>query len=510
MENVYSLVERFYDEEEAELFLAQEWVEGFLRHRAWQGDNDVALQQTWKQLQWLILYLLHADLTEVEEMTSQDFSMAVRWLTNQAKGIKSDIKAVRKFFSVLKDFFHYAELREWLVYPEALEEAAEKIAGGNKLRFLQISDILEELTFPTNGLEERLLSADDVGRLVGEALEVLMLKIGGFFQKESFADDFDRALYLYTGPFDTMPEEQEEEFWLGFWDYFIFDYHLLGDDMTPLQRFQKEYRERITEDEAQILQDLLSSKFTVFYVERSLDGEMVQCVNLFTEEKFELPMPEFPLHQLKRQLFFGHVFARGMLMINYVTNLEVSESLRRRIKEEVIKLAEIFSQQQAGNDLAVFLRRHSLVIRHAITALTGMARVTVSCAIHTRPADELPSAAKCEREPEPVVVSLLDERGPEYGFSRHDIMLLQNLWRDFNHYYDREIKEPEAWAAAVICTYAQINGLSHFVVSELADDFAANVARVYRNRMRLAQRLKLKAFDPRYLGEEGFILSLFL
>lgn len=510
MENVYSLVERFYEQQAADSLLPQEWVEGFLRHCAWQGDSDAALQQKWNQLHWFLEYLAHAELTEPDELTMQDFSMAVRWLTNQGKGLKAEIKAVRRFFSLLKEFFAYADMRQWIPYPAALEEAAERIAGGNKLRFLQISDILDELTFPSGGLEERLLSADEVGRLVGEALEVLMLKIGGFFQKESFADDFDRALYLYTGPFDMMPEEQEEDFWLGFWDYFIFDYHLLADDLTPLMRFQSEYRERLTDDERQILQDLLSSKFTVFYVDHSLDDELVECVNLFTEERFELPMPEFSLQQLKKQLFFGHVFARGMLMINYVTNLEVSTVLRRRIKDEIIKLADIFAQQKPENDLAAFMRRHSLVVRHAINALTGMARVTVSSPIHARRGEPVPPELETPREPEPTVVALLAERGPEYGFSCHDVSLLTQLWFDFTRRYEREIRQPEAWAAAVICAYAQINGLSHFVVSELADDFAATAARVYRNRMRLAQRLKLRAFDPRYLGEEGFILSLFL
>lgn len=511
MENVYSLVETFYQGQEEEGLLPQEWVEGFLRHKAWQGESDLALQQSWVQLRWFLLYLYHADLTELDDLSSHDFSMALRWLTSQPKGIKAEIKAVRRFFSLLKEFFAYAQLRQWLTYPAALDEAAEKVAGGNKLRFLQISDILDELTFPSAEIEERLLSPDDLGRLIAEALEVLMIKIGNFFQKDAFTDDFDRALYLYTGPFDALPDDQEEEFWLGFWDYFIFDYHLLNDDLTPLQRFRDEYKDKLTADEDQILQDLLSSKFTVFYVERSLDGEMVECKNLFSEERFELPMPEVPINQVKKQLFFGHVFARGMLMINYVTNLEVSVTLRRRIKDEVIKLAGIFARQKPGNDLPEFLKRHALVIRHAINALTSMARVTVTRAVTD---EEFVKAGLKEfsekREGDSVVSALLLARSFEYGFSRHDMNLLLSMWQDFCGQYDRTILHPESWAAAVICAYAQINGLSHFVVSELADDFAAAPGQVYRNRMRLAQKLGLRAFDPRYLGEEGFILSLFV
>ena len=169
MENVYSLVEAFYQGQEEESLLPQELVEGFLRYKAWHGESDASLQQDWIQLRWFLLYLYHADLTELDDLSSQDFSMALRWITSQPKGIKAEIKAVRRFFALLKEFFAYAQMKQWLVYPTALDDAAEKVAGGNKLRFLQISDILDELTFPAADLEERILSPDDLGRLIAEA-----------------------------------------------------------------------------------------------------------------------------------------------------------------------------------------------------------------------------------------------------------------------------------------------------------------------------------------------------
>ena len=55
--NVYDQVQMFYDTGLVEEpIIKQEWVEGFLRQKAWQGIEDEQLKDLWKQIQIFIIY----------------------------------------------------------------------------------------------------------------------------------------------------------------------------------------------------------------------------------------------------------------------------------------------------------------------------------------------------------------------------------------------------------------------------------------------------------------------
>lgn len=69
----------------------------------------------------------------------------------------------------------------------------------------------------------------------GASLRGLMEEIHQFFQKEEFDTDFQHSLVLYEQALGILELEEEcgEDFWRGYWDYFLFDYHLLEEDVTP-------------------------------------------------------------------------------------------------------------------------------------------------------------------------------------------------------------------------------------------------------------------------------------
>ena len=510
MKNVYDVVQSFYDSELAlEPVIKQDWVEGYLRQRAWQGDSDDELRQIWHHILSFELYLDASDMDYpgyLDEISAQEYSLVVQWMIDRVLGFKKNLKSVRKFFDTILGFFKYLEAKKVIVDCDELELASQEIAGGKRLQLFPAS--LAEQEGQEDFIEAGDSNIDSVAQTmaIGKAVERLMSKLGKYFQQKMFADDFQRALLLFNGPLEPLPTEEKEEFWLGFWDYFLFDYHLLLTDSIPLAHFQTTYGAKLSVEERQILQELLSARFSVFYIDLVVNHDWVDCVNLFTEERFRLPHPQFHHKQIKKMLFFGHVFSRENVMVNYVTSLEVSANLRRRIKEEVGRQKALYNIQEPGAGWDDLLGRHALAVRHTIDLLATMSKVNVT-PFHqvdrVYPVSQAPG--KCNE----VVLALIAKQMPEYAFSSHDVRLASRMWRDFCDLNKVTVRKPETWAAAIIYAFSQLNGFRAVPAEQLATDLGISAGSVYNNRTKVSDVLELQQFDPRYVNEEGFVLSLF-
>ena len=503
MKNVYDEVQRFYDQEIIDgIPVTRDWVDGFLRQKAWQGADDDELRDVWQNLKMLILYLDSTGTEYLEEISYNEYSRMIQWLVGRVKGFKATLKPVRRFFSVLLEFYRYLALKKLVVDTSELETAAKEITGGKKIKL----DLDRTLTL---GKGSSGAHSEEFDSIIGEIIENLMLKLGSFFQRKEFNDDFQRALFLFAGPLNAIPEPEPGElnlFWQEFWDYFLFDYHLLANDKTPLEHFAATSREELGVEEERILTDLLNARFTVFTVYRVINHEWIECMNLFTEEKFRLPHPEFEYKTMKRMLFFGHVFAHDTVMVNYITSIELSKNLRQRIKDEALRQKALYEIQNPGADWNEFFGRHALVFRHTVDVLITMAKVNVT------PFDQLDRTfptPKLDLVPDKTVSELFLKLMPEYGFSFHDRRLAEKLWNDYCRLAKVAIRKAGAWAAAVVYTYAQINSPQGISAEQLAVDFAVSTSSVYTNRDKIFAALELAQYDPRYLNEEGFIYSLF-
>jgi hypothetical protein len=508
--NVYDEVQGFYEEAFVwEPIIKREWVEGFLRQKAWQGISDDKLKDIWYQIQIFIIYLTHGNNEDLDEISISEYSFVVEWFTEHIVGFKATLKRVRLFFSVLTDFYTYLFNKKVIMNIDEIKQAAQEITGGKELNLIKSDAIIDELRM----LEKDVDIMDDFddeishGNVMGEAVERLMLKLGKYFQQQEFTEDFERALYLYTGPFDNTSEEVEEDFWLGFWDYFLFDYHLLESDLKPLEYFNTVCGDRLGADEQQILQNLLASSFTVFYIKRILNQGLVECVNLLTNEVFQLPPPEFDYKALKKLLFFGHIFSQGLVMINYVTSMEISVNLRSRIKDEVLRQKDIFMIQEPRATMEDYLKRHALVVRHTINILVTLAKVNVTS---TGPLERSYPLIEEKHIPNQGVISLLHDLVVEHGFSRHDQQLLEKMWHDFCQLDVVNVRKASLWAIAVFFSYAQINSVNNITLEQLTDRLGISATSVYKKRTQLYEVLQLQVFDARYLSEDGFVVSLFV
>lgn len=512
MKNVYEQVKIFYSANESwEPVIEKEWVEGFLRQKAWAGTGDEILKETWYQLQLFIVYLAHSEIYDLSEVSKKEYSLAVQWLSTHIPDFKMSIKQVRGFFDTLVEFYQYLLSKKLIDNMDELYEAAKEIAGGKKVKLDVPTDLLTQMRLLGEAKERQIAhfsdDATDLSRYISEAIESLMFKLGKYFQQEEFRHDFDRALYLYTGPFDTVPEDQEDEFWLGFWDYFLFDYHLCVSDQTPLEYFHIQNGHRLREDELQILKDLLTSKFTIFYINKIISQDTVQCINLFTGETFDLPYPDLEYKTMKRLLFFGHVFSKGLLMINYVTSIEISAKLRQRIKDEVYRQKEIFAIQAPDASIDAFFSRHSLAVRHTINILVTLAKVNVTS---TAQLERMFPKIEEKNPPNSEVLSLLYKLAFDQGFSLHDIILMHTMWYDYSQLVAVRVRKSAVWAAAVLLAFSQVNCIHNLNIEAVAEDLAVSSSSVCRNRNKLFKVLQLEKFDARYISEEGFVISLFM
>lgn len=509
MKNVYDQVHLFYNKEVTdETIVKREWVEGFFRYKAWQGVVDEELQTIWQSIQLFIIYLQYSDNDEIEALSVQDCSLLVEWLSVHVKGFKLSLSNVRKFFTILIEFYKYLVARHIIHSADEIEHAANEISGGETLRLLKpvTTDLPLFVENMNVASDELSFKSRETAKMIGETVEQLMVKLGTYFQQENFNEDFDRALYLYTGPLETVPDDEREEFWLGFWDYFLFDYHLLREDISPLAHFYKVFSGSLSQEEQQILHDLQSSHFTVFYIDRVINQDWVECVDLFTEEKFELPFL-FEYNSLKKLLFYGHIFSQGMIVINYVTSIEVSANLRRRIREEILRQKVVFERQQATATLEDFFKRHALVVRHTIDILVTLAKVNVIPAMQLE--REFPKSNEI-RKTNPAVIKMMEEKFSQFGFSKHDCTLMQNMWHDYCQFTTAHVRKPEVWVAAVFYSYSHVNYLNNISVDKLAKNLEISTSSIYTYKNRLYKILELETFDPRYLNEEGFVISLFL
>lgn len=500
--NVYDEVYRFFEVEvTGQPAIRQDWVEGYLRLKAWGGVTDEELRDYWNNLRMFLLYLCDNEADDLEDIPYQEYGQVIRWLTAHVKGFKATLKPVRRFFAVLVDFYRYLAQKNVVADTTELELAAQEIAGGKRIKLDIDSGML--LRGADGGLTE------EMGQFISEIIDQLMVKLGEFFQRKEFNDDFQRALFLFAGPVNSVPDPEPGDFnlfWQEFWDYFLFDYRLLALDETPLKHFTETYPGGFTSEEKQLLGDLREARFTVFTVQRVVNEDWVECANLFTDETFRLPYPDFEYKAMKRMLFFGHVFAKDTVMVNYITSVEISPNLRRRIREEGVRQKAIFEIQNPGATWDDFFARHALAFRHTVDAFITLAKVNVT------PFDQLdrefPRVGE-QREPDRRVSDLFVDTMPDYGFSLHDRHLTERLWNDFYQLAGVTVRKPGAWAAAIIYAYAHINFPQGISAEQLAVDFGVSTSSVYANRDKIVKILELAKYDPRYLNEEGLIYSLF-
>lgn len=502
MENIYARVERFYQAKpEADLVLPQRVLERYLRRQAWHGKHEQDLQPLLEVIATTLTLTVDLELDTLEALSVFDYQELLYRYQQQHPEFDFSEKATLAIFAKLKAFYSYL---------------AEKYDVGELLNILTkaqdslyVDGVFTQPPYRQPGdfyssLEHREeLSEADLAQL-NVLLDELLQKICDYFQDGRFWRDLDRASALFFGPHVASDDERME----GFWDYFLFDYHMLFTDDTPLHYYFDVERESLSVSEYDVLQDLLAAEFTVFTVLDDSD-EVLTCQNMFTDELIELPAPEGMVPDFMGCVCFGHVHAHGVMLMNYITALPASERLSKRMQEVVEHLFAMFRYQQPGATLKDFFVREAIVVRHALWIMSRFAQLALLPQHDYIPAP-LPKQAQLMhryREEEQNLRHL----GMVMQFSAYAQSLLVKLFEDYCvqaklHTHD----EMQVIMPAAIMLFLDVNGVSFIKPDVLCNNFAISPAACRARMQKIAQTLKVNLFDPRYLTEEGFVNSLYL
>ncbi|MFV0636035.1 hypothetical protein [Mitsuokella sp. WILCCON 0060] len=512
MNNVYALVEHFYENHvDAEKILAQEIIEKYLRKKAWHGADDAELRRIWQAVSMLITYVEQMNLYSFASLTIYDYQEILYRLAQDNQDFSLQEDCVNAFFDIVEDFYRSYQKKygseEDLSY---IRDARESLYDNGHF-VMPPRRSQDEFYTSLNHQEE--VTEEDVDHL-NDLLDNLLTRIGRYFHQKDFERDMDRALLLYSGPeCTTLPQkesqsDEKDTFWLSFWDYFLFDYHMIETDEVPLRYFFKHEQENLTIMEQDIIRDLLKAKFTVFYVVGIGNG-FATCRNLFTDELIDLPDQDFMFPDIEHLIFFGHLHARGVMMLNYVTSLPASGRLRRRMRDIILRQFEIFRCQKPDAVLDDFFQRDAVVVRHTLHIMATFAQLNVvPLRKMPKPLPANPAIRQSFEEEE----NILREVAYRMGYSLFSGSLMCKLFEDYMSVADPASypEEMPAIVTACLLSYGKINDLGFERVPALYSMFGATKEDVYRHMEILRQRLHCTKFDPRYLTEEAFVTSLYV
>ena len=507
MENVYALVKRFYSAHgRANIFVPRALIERYLRAAAWRGRSNEDLCTDWYCIEDFLFVIQRRDDSLARLFIRIDY-LALFFRYAETHLNRRPLKRhVEDYFDRMDAFLTYLdETGDYDVDLGELDADREMfyITGRFRLPDRVEWEEIEGLTIEDVEEDERIEMEE-----LNIQLNDLLHKIGEYFRRSTYQLDIGRAAMIYTGDLRDMnayehaSDEEKETFWLRFWDYFFFDYHLIGTDETPIAHYSEQEKENLSYDEREIILDLLEARFAVLAVTEEYEDHVV-CRDILRDEEVILPHPDIP-GSLSKSILFGHICDNGMMMLNYITAIPASKRLQQRISETIRREYELFCMQKADASMDDFLLREAALVRHTIHLLATLAQLNV-----------LPRRALPERIPHRVhesscaeELSLLSVVAEKLGFSRYAQELMRALFLDYAH-VDLVRAQTAESLTAVIFLFAEINAIDLAPITELYHVFGSDRRHVRAAHEHIREALGCISFDPRYLGEEGFVTMLY-
>lgn len=457
------------------------------------------------------------NLDSLYGLTIYDYQETVRGAIGEKVGFTADEASVREIFAIIKKFFAY--------YRRYLSPSLEEAALQRQTLKEALASFFDEGEFimPKRRTKKEFYSSLNYEEMLGpemldkldSLMDGLLARIDAFYHQDKYGNDLERATHLFCGPdgetgdiLHHLPEETAEETWMTFWDYFLFDYHLLDSDEIPLQHFFHLNKEKLSLSEIDMLRDMMQSEFMIFTIEEDR-GDSCRCRNLLTDELVTLPHPDLPLMDVSQQIFYGHVHLCGLMMTNHIVALPASPRLRRRMKDILLRQLTMFRCQHRKATVQEFLHRESAMVRHTLHIMSSFAQLNVlPNAQMPTPLPKQPVLHDTFREEEDV----LAEIARHIGFSRFAVGLIWKLFEDYVSVSGtpEDSDSMPAIMTACLFAYGSINGLDFTQIPRFYHILGARKQDIQHHMTAIRECLKCRPFDPRYLTEEGFVTSLYV
>lgn len=514
MKNIYDFVGEFYETlpHETAAIIKKEVVEKYFRTEIWRRVDESILLEQWNAIRILLqnlskweyedfFYVSPSDYQEIFFQYAEEFKLPMRE------------SSVKKFFSLIHPMFHFYlknEKREEIKFYEGtLSEGRHSFYLYGKFsmprRRPSDSDFYIEMEHDSN------LSQDITDEL-NRTIDSLLYRIKRLFNSKPHMNDLNRAFGIFYGAIIQDDEEQiendKQRGFVNFWDFFIFDYHTIKDDETPIYFFYKHERKNLTYSEDQILRDLMGTHFKIFFIEDQ-DEDRSTCRDLLTNEIFELPPSPTDSPDIYRMVFIGHIRAEGVMLLDHVVGFSASQKLRERMRQEIFRAFELFKYQKPKARLQDFLNREAAMIRHILRVLSEFAQLNIV------PLRDFPKPIQVSNEKIPPAMKDSAKRlkiiGKSLGISEYGLHLLLKLYSDFIFIFPAtdQQKQSDASLLAVLYLFYRANDLPLQSLDSLTRD-VRQLRDFSMKLMNLANSaLDIVTFDPRYSIEDGFVCMLF-
>lgn len=511
MENVYALVDHYYGEHtDADFVIPKDVIERYLRRKAWHGADDVRLKKIWTTLSLMLTYISELHLYGLESLSQYDYLELVYRYEGVDPSFSLKEKDVLALYRMVDDFFSY--------YMQSTDAGVDlhgplgemKESCYERGRFLMpkrrsLDDFYTALEHMDDISQEAL---DDLNTIMNQ----LMCRIQDFYRSDANKYDMNRAMQLYSGPDfpsirkDGMPDDPS--FRRGFWDYFLFDYHLLEEDDTPMHYFCTYAGDRINQSERDLMKDILRTKFTVFEITGILD-DYATCRDMLREEEFVLPADDvFLTDDPDRLVFYGHIRKHGIVMLNYVSSLPATRKLRLRMKDELQRLYRFYQVQSPGADVDEFLTREAAAVHHVLQILANYAQLqVVPFESGTKP---IPMDEEVENALLPLY-PMVEKIADSLGFSIYAGGLLDKMLHDYavKAGVEQTADNILDLALALPLTMSCVNGADRQDILESESMNDAQKKNLKNWMEKIEHTLDLQRYDPRYLTEEGYVAMLY-
>lgn len=516
MENVFDLVADFYDnDEEWNAVLHRSNAEDFLRSKAWSGATQEELFQYWDKLMTFLLYLGNSD-NYLGDMRRENYIDCFAWCCRNVAEFPATAEHAEEFLDFLSELCRFFKRKRVISYDRGPAEAKAKLVVNGSLQLLDSEGCFLPEYARQNGYSTPDLPAKiflDINYAM-QGVQSVMEALHSFFVTEEYKSEIERAGLLYS----TMCQRTDDKFQgtpddqvMSFWNYFLLDYHMMIENMTPLKFFYETYRAgklpfeaKFSTDVLEVMQDIHLAAFEA--VTRIEEG-VYDCRDLLTDEHYILGLPIDTDKEAREFIFVGHIFYGDTVLLNGLHGLQMSKRSRKQFykaMQATLRLAAVRYENE--HDWKRFIAENPLVLLQ----LSFIYAAGMHLALRSLPT-QLP-----QYRPQPLVddkVSRALESPIWYSMlAAHGVLTLKQLWSDFVATSGKNvdlIKVPEVWAAAVAFNYIRTNAVYDVNVADVArlcELKSAESLRVSVNK--ISTVLSLVPKDPRYLGEEGLLLLL--
>lgn len=508
--NVFDIVDEFYTQDpDWNSVIQRNHVDNYLRTLAWQGVEDDKLVDIWSNIMLLCVFLGNSD-NYLGDMNRENFIDCVGWCGRNVAGFTINPTHIKSFLGDLDSFYNYLHKKNIVIYANGPKEALAKLIVNDKLQIMDckgnfLSEVEKYNIYSSPDLPVKIFLN------VGEKLDNLMVAIHNFYATKEHHRDLEKAAYFYSSIMVRgfiKEDPQSEEYAQSFWDYFLFDYHLLGNDKRPIEHFYEDMCVNNFTDEGQayedILLELLKTRLVVFKVLSQNEDGSYSCTDVFTNAGYNLVLPLDEEADLENMLFMGHIYYNESMILNFVRGFKISGVAEKRMVATMKMAKEFFALRHNGKfSMEEFIARNGMFVRHLCLIFSAYMRL--DCFNH--------ETRVTTYEPQPILedrVSLMiAEFMKPYAFSNYDIKLCQTMWSDFLAANPKKIRMPDIWAAGAIRNFIDVNRVYNYDVHKISE-MCHNVptTAIYRTSNEMSNALILEQGDPRYINEEGLLLLL--